>query len=89
MEVIGYLNNSDLLLEDEKGIAVIGGSSYVLSLGDRVYLHNPIDIDAKIYAVKISFSNVDHCMLHDDEIQIKFEGCHESLKQYVQQTTVH
>ena len=89
MEVIGYLNNADLLLEDEKGIVVIGGSSYVLSMGDKVYIQAPINVDAKVYAVKISFSSVEHCMLHDDEIQIKFEGCRESLKNYVQKTTVH
>ena len=89
MDVVGYLNNSDLLLEDEKGVAVIGGSSYVLSVGDKVYIQDPISTDAQVYAVKISFSNMEHCMLHDDEIQIKFEGCRETLKQYVQKTTVH
>ncbi|OTG88315.1 hypothetical protein B9T31_02010 [Acinetobacter sp. ANC 4558] len=89
MEVVAYLNNSDLLLEDEHGVAVIGGSSYVLSVGDKVFIQNPINTDAKVYSVKISFAHVEHCMLHDDEIQIKFEGCHESLKSYVQKTTVH
>ena len=37
MEVVGYLNHADLLLEDENGVAVIGGGHYVLSLGDHVY----------------------------------------------------
>ena len=37
MEVVAYLHNADLLLEDEQGVAVIGGSYYVLSLGDRVF----------------------------------------------------
>ena len=32
MEVVGYLNHADLLLEDENGVAVIGGGHYVLSL---------------------------------------------------------
>ena len=89
MEVIGYLNHSDLLLEDEKGVAVIGGSSYVLSVGDKVYIHEPINKDAKVYAIKISFANAEHTMLHEDEIQIKFEGCRESLQRYMQETTVH
>ncbi len=38
MEVVAYLHIADLLLEDELGVAVIGGSHYVLSLGDPVYL---------------------------------------------------
>ena len=38
MEVVAYMNNADLLLEDERGIAVINGSHYVLSLGDRVMI---------------------------------------------------
>ncbi len=37
MEVVAYLHNADLLLEDEQGVAVISGSHYVLSLGDQVF----------------------------------------------------
>ena len=33
MDVVGYLNHADLLLEDEQGVAIISGSHYVLSLG--------------------------------------------------------
>ena len=43
MEVVRYLHNSDLLLEDEQGAAIISGSSYVLSLGDKVYIEQVID----------------------------------------------
>lgn len=89
MEVVAYLNNADLLLEDETGCVVIGGSHYILTLGDRVFIQHPIDKDAKLYAVKISFVGAAHRMLHDDEIQIKFEGSKSALTGYLQQTTVH
>jgi hypothetical protein len=89
MEVVGYLHNSDLLLEDEQGVAVIGGSSYVLSLGDKVLIKDVIDDKAKIYLVQISFASAGHGMFHDDEIQMKFKGCRSSLDQYIQSTTVH
>lgn len=89
MEVVAYLHNADLLLEDEQGVAVIGGSYYVLSLGDRVYLRQQIDALAKIYQVQITFTSAQHCMLHEDEIQVKFEGSHEQLQHYLQATTVH
>ena len=89
MEVVGYLRNSDLLLEDEKGVAIIGGSSYVLSLGDKVYIEQAIDEQAKLFLVKISFASAEHQMLHEDQIQMKFEGCRTTLKHYIQNTTVH
>lgn len=38
MEVAGYLNQADLLLQDETHCMIISGSHYVLSLGDRVYI---------------------------------------------------
>lgn len=89
MEVVAYMNNADLLIEDEKGIAVINGSHYVLSLGDRVFIHEMVNSHAKIYQVKISFACADHSMLHEDEILIRFEGTRETLKQYLEKTTVH
>ena len=89
MEVIGYLHNADLLLEDEQGIAVIGGSHYVLSLGDQVFIQSVIDESTKRYMVKISFASASHNFLHDDEIQIKYEGCKDSLHEYIHANTVH
>ncbi|AXY56441.1 hypothetical protein CDG60_07565 [Acinetobacter chinensis] len=89
MEVIGYLHNADLILEGEQGMAIIGGSSYVLSLGDKVMIRQCIDQDAHIYQVQISFAGAEHSMLHDDEILIKFEGCKDKLQQYIQASTVH
>jgi hypothetical protein len=89
MEVVAYLNNSDLLLEDDNGIAVINGSHYVLSLGDRVYLTNIVNEHAKIYHAKISFSCAQHSMMHEDEILVRFEGSRENLKDYLDRTTVH
>ena len=89
MEVVAYLHNADLLLEDEQGVAIVGGSHYVLSLGDRVFLRQQIDEPAKIYQVQISFASSAHCMLHEDEIQLKFEGSREQLQHYLQATTVH
>ncbi len=89
MEVVGYLNNSDLLLEDDKGVMIIGGSHYVLSVGDKVEIDSVIDEQAKLYQVKISFASAEHGMLHDDEIQVKFEGSRDALKTYLAATTVH
>ena len=89
MEVVAYLHNADLLLEDTHSVAVIGGSRYVLSVGDKVYIKDVIDKKAKLYEVTISFASADHAMLHEDEVQIKFEGKRDELNQYLQTTTVH
>lgn len=89
MKVIAYLHNADLLLEDEQSVAIISGSSYVLSLGDQVVFQNVIDAQAKLFEVSITFACTDHAMQHQDEIQIKFEGCRDQLKSYLAQTTVH
>ncbi len=78
------------LLEDEQGVAVIGGSYYVFNLGDRVYLREQIDVPAKsIIKFKFHLPVREHCMLHEDEIQVKFEGSREQLQHYLQATTVH
>ncbi|AXQ22161.1 hypothetical protein BEN71_08790 [Acinetobacter wuhouensis] len=89
MEVVAYLHNADLLVEDEQGVAVISGSHYVLSLGDKVFFQEMIDEQAKLYLVKISFASADHMMLHEDEVQMKFEGCRTEFQKYVNSTTVH
>lgn len=89
MEVVAYLHSADLLLEDERGVAVIGGSHYVLRLGDRVYLRQQMDAPAKIYQVQISLTSAEHCILHEDEIQLNFEGSREQLQHYLQAITVH
>ncbi|MGQ9373908.1 hypothetical protein ACUM6W_08765 [Acinetobacter tandoii] len=89
MEVVGYLNQADLLLQDKTNCMIISGSHYVLSLGDRVYIQHSIDTDLKLYAVKISFASAQHMMLHEDEIQIKFEGDELGLAEYLKDTTVH
>ncbi|MEG0342508.1 hypothetical protein ACK2M2_08190 [Acinetobacter sp. TY1] len=89
MKVVAYLHNADLLLEDEQGVAIVGGSHYVLSLGDQVVFQNVIDEQAKLFQVNITFSCADHAMQHQDEIQIKFEGCRDQLKSYLAKTTVH
>ncbi|TCB34905.1 hypothetical protein E0H82_09540 [Acinetobacter sp. ANC 4910] len=89
MEVVGYLNHADLLLQDETHCMIIEGSHYVLSLGDRVYIQHLIDTDLKLYAVKISFIGAQHLMLHEDEVQVKFEGDKSALAEYLRETTVH
>lgn len=89
MDVIGYLHYADLLLEDEQGVTIIGNSNYVLSIGDKVYFQQLIDADSKRYQVNISFASAGHSTLHEDEIQVKFEGSREHLQQYLNSTTVH
>ena len=53
MEVVGYLNHADLLLEDENGVAVIGGGHYVLSLGDHVYFKHALDHEPTRILIKL------------------------------------
>lgn len=89
MEVVGYMHNADLLLEDDQGVAIINGSHYVLSLGDRVYLKELINEQANIYQVNISFACADHKMMHDDEVLVRFIGTRDNLKEYMNRTTVH
>ena len=89
MEVVAYLNHADLLLQDETHCMIIAGSHYVLSLGDRVFIQHLIDTDLKLYAVKISFIGAQHLMLHEDEVQVKFEGNKSALAEYLLETTVH
>ena len=89
MEVIAYLHNADLLVQDEGRLAVISGSHYVLSLGDQVYFQQDIDQQGKVYPVKISFAGIEHSGLHDDEVQLKFEGGQDSYQHYIRNRTVH
>ncbi|WP_089605483.1 hypothetical protein [Acinetobacter piscicola] len=89
MEVVAYLQNADLLLEDEQGVVVICGSHYVLSLGDQVFFQQAIDEQAKLYQVRISFACAEHAMLHEDEVQMKFEGCRDDFQNYINNITVH
>lgn len=83
MDVIAYVHNADLLLEEGDLLTVMAGSHYVLSLGDRVYIQHMIDEVAQIYQVKISFKSAEHMMLHEDEMQLKFQGKRELLQQYL------
>ena len=89
MQVVAYLYHADLLLEDEQGVAVITGSHYVLSLGDKVIIQQLIDEQVGLYQVQISFACTEHAMLHQDQIQLKFEGCREQFKAYQQTRLVH
>lgn len=89
MEVVAYVNNADLLLEDENQVAVVYGSHYVLSLGDRVFIKEIIDQHAQIYQVAISFQSADHQMMHDDQLCVRHLGDRHSLQTYIQRTTVH
>ena len=89
MQVVAYLYHADLLLEDEQGVAVITGSHYVLSLGDKVIIQQLIDEQVGLYQVQISFACAEHAMLHQDHIQLKFEGCHEQFKVYQRTRLVH
>lgn len=50
MDVVGYMHHADLLLEDEQGVAIIGGGNYVLSIGDRVYLKRKLEDASERYA---------------------------------------
>ena len=88
MNVVGYLNHADLLLENEHGVAVVEMGNYVLSLGDRVDLKG-MNPDTQKQRVQIVFANTSSNECHEDELNLKFEGSKESLKQYLARTTVH
>ena len=88
MEVVAYLQHSDFLLEDEQGVAVIGGSHYVLSVGDQVVIKQKMQ-DENVYKVHIRFAYTRHQGLYEDEIELKFEGCRQDLIHYLQHKTVH
>ena len=88
MDVVGYLNLADFLLENEHGVAVVGVGNYVLSLGDKVELKgtNPA---TQLQRVQISFASAAHQNLYEDELCLKFAGSREKLQEYLLQTTVH
>lgn len=90
MDVIRYLHQADLLLEDEQSLAIIGGGHYVLSVGDKVFLKTKIDDAVQPrYLVDISFASNNHGAFYQDEWLLKFEGCREKLQDYLHKTTVH
>lgn len=89
MDVVGYMHHADLLLEDERGLAIIGGGNYVLSIGDKVYLKRQMDGHQLRYVVEISFASNGHQGLFEDQCQMKFSGNRAELNQYLHATTVH
>lgn len=89
MDVVKYLYHSDLLLEDEKGLAIIGGGRYVLSIGDKVVIKQILEQDKKRCLVEISFASNNHSQTYEDQCELKFEGCRDAFQQYLNSTTVH
>lgn len=89
MEVIGYMHNADLLLEDEQGVAIIGGGNYVLSIGDKVILRQKLESESQRYLVDISFASNQHQSICQDEWYVKFTGDRAELQQYLTLNTVH
>lgn len=89
MDVVGYMNHADLLLEDEQGVVIIGRLNYVLSIGDKVYFKSNVKQGIQRCEVDISFASNQHCGLFEDQCQIKFSGNRTELNQYISLTTVH
>lgn len=90
MDVIGYLHHEDLLLEDEHGVAIIGGGNYVLSVGDKVFLRKKLEGNHHSRClIKISFASNQYQGLFEDECALKFTGNRAELAQYLTATTVH
>ena len=89
MDVIGYMHHADLLLEDEQGVAIIGGGNYVLSIGDRVVLRQKLNAKNERYLVDISFASNQHQTTCQDEWCLRFTGDRAELQQYLSATTVH
>lgn len=89
MDVVGYMHHADILLEDEQGVAIIGGGNYVLSIGDRVYFKREEEHSPERCTVDISFAGSGHIHLLQDVWAVKFTGTRTQLHQYLMQTTVH
>ena len=89
MDVVKYLHHSDLLLQGEQGVAVIGSGHYVLSVGDKVHLKKMLDQNKGLYLVEISFASNQHTTCCEDECMLKFEGSSDAFNQYLSMTTVH
>lgn len=89
MDVIGYMHHADLLLEDEQGVAIIGGGHYVLSIGDRVFIKHQVEGASAGYIVDISFASTQHQGLFEDQCELRFSGNRAELTQYLSATTVH
>lgn len=90
MDVVGYMNHADLLLEDEQGLVIIGSVNYVLSIGDKVYFKRNVDQGLQQRcAINISFASNQHCGLFEDQCQVKFSGNRTELNQHISATTVH
>lgn len=88
MDVVGYLGQTDLLLEDANGVVVVGTGHYVMSLGDRVMIKE-LDTTGQKCRVEIAFASALYQCVQEDELCLKFEGSREKLNEYLRQTTVH
>lgn len=88
MDVVGYLNHADFLLENDQGVAVVGTGHYVLSVGDKVEIET-IYPDTQTCRIRILFASTAYQHSHEDEVCLKFEGSREKLNEYLRQTTVH
>ncbi|WP_298145594.1 hypothetical protein [uncultured Acinetobacter sp.] len=89
MEVVGYLNHEDFLLEDGRGMMVLGKGGYVLHCGDQVILRDCIDEQAQRYLVTIRFADCLVDLLHEDQMILKFIGDRANFQQYIKSSTVH
>lgn len=89
MQVVGYVSNKDLLLQDGDDVAIIGDTHYVLRLGDRVDLKQCVDAYQNRYEICIAFASNQFLSNHEDKVLVKFKGSSEQLKDFLQQHTVH
>lgn len=89
MQVVGYLNQNDFILEDSNTVMVLAQGGYVLHCGDQVVVRDCIDEQQQRYLVTIRFADCLVDLLHEDQMIVKFVGDRANFQQYIKSTTVH
>ncbi len=89
MQVVGYLNQNDFILEDANTVMVLAQGGYVLHCGDQVVVRDCIDEQQQRYLVTIRFADCLVDLLHEDQMIVKFVGDRANFQQYIKSTTVH
>ena len=89
MQVVGYLNQNDFILEDANTVMVLAQGGYVLHRGDQVVVRDCIDEQQQRYLVTIRFADCLVDLLHEDQMIVKFVGDRANFQQYIKSTTVH
>ena len=89
MNVIGYINNRDIVLQDGTQMAVIANSHYVLAIGDRVCFKHEVEQHPSTSDIEIEFQSNQYCSKYDDQVIVKFQGSESEYQRFLTLHTVH